>query len=111
MVRAALWLEDQLGVEILGIGRGALDRRDSCTLEASGKHLTYAIVLDGSFVFLRVQLLDVCDPAEELLSVGDCEAGWKTICRLVGGLERNRITSLQRPIEVGPGGPNSWVIA
>ena len=30
--------------------------------------------------------------------VGDGEAGWKTIARLVAALERNEIKSLERPI-------------
>ena len=36
MVRCALWCEDQLGLKSSSIGRAGLDRRDSCTLEASG---------------------------------------------------------------------------
>jgi hypothetical protein len=111
MVRAAIWLECQLDLEILGIGRGGLDCKESCTLEAAGKHLSYTIVLDAGFIFLRAQLLDSCDPSEELMSVGDTKPGWETICRVVGGLERNAIKSLERPIELGEGGPNSWVIA
>ena len=36
MVRAAVWLDDQLGLEILFIGRGGLDRENTSKLEASG---------------------------------------------------------------------------
>ena len=111
MVRCALWLEIQIELEILSIGRGGLDRIDSCTLEAAGKHLSYTITLDGGFLFLRVQLLDACDPPEALMSVGDTKQGWETVSRVVGAMERNNIKSLERPIELGSGGPNSWIIA
>jgi hypothetical protein len=76
MVRCALFLEIQLDIEILGIGRGALDRKDSCTLEAAGKHLAYFVVLDGGYIFLRAQVLDdPCDALEELFSIGDSKKG------------------------------------
>jgi hypothetical protein len=111
MVRCALWLEKQLGVEILSIGRGGLDRENSCTLQGSGKNLAYTIVLDGGLVFVYAQLLNVCGDSEFLIRVGDTVENWKLICRIVGALERNSIRSLERPIEVGEGGPNSWIIA
>lgn len=109
MVRCALWLDVQLGIEILGIGRGALDRVDSCTLECSGKHLTYFVVLDGGFIFLRVQVLDSCDPLDQLFSIGDTREGFETICKVIRALERNNVKSLQRPIEAGTG-PTGFVI-
>jgi hypothetical protein len=51
MIRCALFLEDTLGMDVLNIGRSALDRKDSCTLEACGRHLSYVILLDGGWVF------------------------------------------------------------
>ena len=111
MVRSAVWLDDQLGLEILFIGRGGLDRENTSKLEASGKHLTYIVVLDNTFVFLYAQVLDSCEEPELLWNAGDTVENWRLICRIVGGLERNGVRCLQRPIEVGEGGPNSWVIA
>ena len=37
MVRCAVWSERRLGCDVQPIGRGALDRRDSCTLAQSAK--------------------------------------------------------------------------
>ena len=34
LVRLALFLDDQLGMEIVEIGRGGLDPEDSCWMEA-----------------------------------------------------------------------------
>jgi hypothetical protein len=113
MVRAAVWLENRAGLETLSIGRGALDRKDSCTLELSGRQLSYCVYMDGGFVFLSAQSLDSCDPLERLLGVGDGPEGWKTICRLIAVLERSGISSLTpKPIQLGqPPGPDCWVIA
>jgi hypothetical protein len=33
MVRAAVWLEIRGGLEVLNIGRGALNRQETCTLD------------------------------------------------------------------------------
>jgi hypothetical protein len=110
MVRCALWLEDKLGLETLNIGREGLDPKDSCTLTMFGRHLFYAIKLDGGFVFVSAELMDAGDPPEQLLSIGDGPEGWRTITRLIAALERNKIKSLERPIEIGGTGPNAWVI-
>jgi len=75
MVRCALFLDVQLGAEILGIGRSGLDRANTCTMETTGKHLAFWIILDGGFIFLRAQVLDSCDPPEALFSTGDTTAG------------------------------------
>ena len=74
MVRAAVWFDDQLGLEILSIGRAGLDRKDSCTLEMSGKHLLFVISIDGGWISLKVALLDrVMEPE---LSSPWVMAGW-----------------------------------
>jgi hypothetical protein len=71
MIRCALFLEVQLDIEILSIGRGGLERID-CALEAAGRHLAYKVILDGGFIFLNAQLLDAPSNAfEQLLSIGD----------------------------------------
>jgi hypothetical protein len=111
MIHAAVWLETQLDVEILFIGRKTGLERFDCCLEAAGKHLSYQISLDGGYVFLRAAVLDSIADSEQLLSVGDCKDGWTTICKVVQALERNNIRALERPIECGSGGPNSWVIS
>ena len=51
MLKCAVWLADELGPSIESIGRGALDRKSSYTLEACGKYLAYTVVLDGTFLF------------------------------------------------------------
>jgi hypothetical protein len=109
MVKCALFLDVQLDIEILGIGRGGLDRKDSCTLEGVGKHLVYVVVLDGGFVFLKAQVLDSCDFPEQLFSIGDTKDGWQIICHVIRALERNNVKSLNRPIQAGSG-PSGWVI-
>jgi hypothetical protein len=103
MVRAAVWLDDQLGLEILAIGRAGLDRRDSCTLEASGKHLLYSIGLDGGWVSLRVALLDRGAEPELIVTVADGPKGWTQLCSLVRMFERDGIKSLEKPIELAGG--------
>jgi hypothetical protein len=112
MVRAALWFEDRLGLETLTIGREALDRRDSCTLQTCGKHLFFLILLDGGFVSLNVTPMDQVEERQRLLTVGDTKEGWSTICQLVAACERNQIRDVkQRPLEIGESGNrDSWVI-
>jgi hypothetical protein len=83
MVRAALWCEDQLGLEVLAIGRGGHDPQGSCTLQASGQHLLYVIVLDGTWVSLKVALLDRGEEPEAILTAADARQGWFQICSLV----------------------------
>jgi hypothetical protein len=111
LVKAALWLDDTLGMEILGIGRGGLDPKDSCTLEVGGRLLSYVIAIDGGFIFVSAQPMDSIEPLELLFSIGDTTDGWQTVCRFVRTLERSGITSLQRrPLEIGEGGRDSWII-
>lgn len=110
MIRAALWFDETLGMEILFIGRDGLERID-CRLEVSGRHLSYAIVIDGGYIFVRAQPMDSIEPLELLFSIGDCRDGWRTVARFVAALERSGITSLkERPIELGEPGPGSFVI-
>ena len=54
MVRCALWSETRLGLQTLDIGRSAIDRQNSCSLELSGTHLFYSILLDGGLSLFRV---------------------------------------------------------
>jgi hypothetical protein len=96
---------------ILTIGRSGLDPEDSCTLEVFGKHLYFAIVVADEKLTLLAQALDCVDPPEVLVTLPDDVESFKTLTRLLRGLERNDVTSLNRPIEVGEAGsPESWVI-
>jgi hypothetical protein len=99
-----------LGVETLSIGREGLAPRNSCTLEMTGRHLFYVIVLDGGWIFTKAALMDAGDPPQELLSVGDGPRGWTTTARLIRALERSECRSLARPIHLGESGPDSWAI-
>ena len=103
MVRAAVWFDDQLGLEILSIGRAGLDRKDSCTLEMSGKHLLFVISIDGGWISLKVALLDRVMEPELIVTVGDGRLGWTQLCSLVRMFERDGIKSLVKPIELGGG--------
>jgi hypothetical protein len=111
MVRCALWCETRLGLDTLDIGRGGLDRKDSCTLELSGAHLCYVVVLDGGFVSVSAQPMDSGESLEKLMTVGDGPDGWRTICQLLQALEHSEIKSLHpRPLEIGGMDANGWVI-
>lgn len=112
MLRSAIWLESQLDLEILFIGRDGLEKKEiNSRLEIAGKHLGYTVVLDnGGYVFLRVSVLDSIDPAQELFSIPDTKLGWENICKVIQAFERHKIKKLVRPIECGEGGPNSYVI-
>ena len=112
MVKAAIWLETRAGLATYYIGRGGLDRRDSCTLELAGRHLFYTVLLDGGFLFLSVQPMDGGDSPGRLIGVGDGSGGWQTICHLIVALERSGITCLTpKPIQLGePGMADCWVI-
>jgi hypothetical protein len=74
--------------------------------------LFYSVLLDGGFVFLSAQPMDLGDSLERLVAVGDGSDGWQTICHLIVTLERSGITSLTpKPIQLGePGSPDCYVI-
>jgi hypothetical protein len=112
MVKAGAWLSNLLDLEVLGCGRAGDAPAQSCKLELSGQFLAYDITLDGGWIFLSVAVMDRGDPPESLLSLADNAENWRTICQLVAALERSAIRELQpRPLEIGPPGPNCWVIA
>ena len=110
LVKLALFLDDQCGMSILCIGREGLDREHSCTLIAMGKWLCYYVILDKTFVFLKVSLMDQGNEPELILSVGDVDERWRELFKIIRAFERDQIKSLERPIEIGGGsGPNGWV--
>lgn len=113
MVRAAVWLENRVGLETESIGRGGLEPTNSCTLQMSGCQLFYSIFWEGGSVTISVQPMDVAeDSPEKIMTVGDCADGWRSICRLVLALERSGLASLTpKPIQLGePGGRDCFVI-
>jgi hypothetical protein len=104
MVQLAAWSDTMLGTETLFIGRHGLDRKDSCTLELSGRQLLYVLFIDGNFVFFKVCPMDTGDALETLLSGGDTADGWTTLGNLLRAFEQSGINSLKdRPIELGEG--------
>ena len=116
MLRAALFCDDVLGMEILSIGRCNGLERYECALEMSGRFLAYRIILDGGWIFVSTpQDMDSGEePQTPLFWIGDTSEGWDTTCRFLMALERSGLTSLKdRPIDIGDsnGGKNSWLIA
>jgi hypothetical protein len=113
MAHAAVWFDDVLGMEILSIGRGGFDPGESRTLRVCGRFLSYQIYLDGGFIFVSSpQSMDLGEEAQTpLFSIGDTKEAWPIVCRFVQALERSGITSLkEKPIEIGEGGRDSWII-
>ena len=111
LVKLAVFLDDQCGMEILSIGREGLDREDSCTLVASGKWLEYQVKLDSTFVFLKLANLDSGKEPELILTVSDIDEQWRDLFRILRCFERDEIKSLERPIELNGGsGPSGFVI-
>jgi hypothetical protein len=99
-------------MEICSIGRDGLAAENCFTLEIFGKHLFYAIVVDPEKLVLMAQVLDCVDLPEVIVTLPDDIEGFKTLARLLRGFERNDVTSLNRPIEIGEAGSaESWVIA
>ena len=111
MIHAGAWLGSEFDMEAIGCGRGAVSDED-CVLEICGKWLAYQIALRGVEVRLSAAPMDTAAAPEVLLRAPDSRAGWETIRRLCAALEEHEIRALHpRPLEVGPIGPDSFVIA
>jgi hypothetical protein len=109
MVRTAVWLDATVGMEVLGIGRAALERAD-CTLELAGSQLLVRISLLGTWIWLSAGSLDEGEP-EPICNFPDTPQGWADVRRFVRALEISGIRSLQpRPIRIGESGPNAYTI-
>jgi hypothetical protein len=110
-VRTAAWCEHVLGAEEASLGRPACAKED-CVLELCGRALFYWIALRDGWIWVSVCELDgAAERPEFLFNTGD-GPGWTNVRRLVQALERSGITSLkERPIHIGEGGPDSFVIA
>jgi hypothetical protein len=110
MLNLALHLEEQHGAETLNIGPSAAVI-DDCVLESASRWLSYQVTLVGDEVRLSVSLMDSTDQPQTLLRTRDDPAGWDLVKRLADALERAETKNLTRPIEVGPIGPDGFVIA
>ena len=109
-LRAGAWLELQLGMEVVSIGRSVEDRED-CVLIAHGKYLGFRIGLYGDWIAVSLKVLDRADQDWDfILRVAEDQEGWKTIWQVIRALEREQVKSLDRPIQAGIG-PNGWAIA
>ena len=74
MIDAAVWLEDQFGMETIALGRSAVDDADSA-LEIGGAWLLFRLALHGPEVRTAACLMDAADPPQTLLRTPDTEAG------------------------------------
>jgi hypothetical protein len=111
LVKCALHFEE-LGAVTLNIGREPLASEDSCTLQSAARHLLYVVLLNRAGANLAAQPLDAAGAPETLVRLPDDAQGWDVLRRLVDALETNEIKTLHpRPLEVGPIGPNGWIIA
>jgi hypothetical protein len=111
MIDAAVWFEDQFGMETIALGRSAVDDAD-CALEIGGAWLLFRIALHGDEIRTAATLMDGDGTYQTLLRSRDDEVGWQTARRLCSALERHAVKSLTRPIAVGePGDPDAWLIA
>jgi hypothetical protein len=109
MLRSALWLDSVVGMEVLSMGRSAIDK-DDCVLELYGTALHVRVALRGGWIWLSVCGLDEGEP-EALCNFGDGARGWSDLRRLIANLERSGIKSLHpRPIQIGEEGPNAYLI-
>jgi hypothetical protein len=112
LVRTGAWLDSVCGMEVLSIGRSAIDKED-CVLELCGTQLLIRVALQGGWVWIAASSLDQGEPPEPICNFGDTPQGWIDVRRLVAALERSGIQSLQpRPVVIGsPGSKDCFVIA
>ena len=111
MIQCAAHLEANYGLETEFCGRRGLDREQSSTLEMTSKFLAYHVLLDGGWVFVRLQLMDEAKEPELIVTVADNPDNWLSIYKLMRSLEEHEGKSLKRPIQVGEIGPDGFAIA
>ena len=110
MIQAGAALANEFDMEAIACGRGAVSDED-CVLEICGKWLAYHIALRGLEVRLSATPMDTAEAPLMLLRAPDSRGGWETIRRLCAALEQHEIKSVrERPLEVGPPGPDCFVI-
>ena len=82
-----------------------------CAVELAGEHLLYSISLKRTGVYLAAAPLDGDGVLETIVRFNDTANDWATLQRLCAAFERNNIRALHpRPLEVGPLGPDGFVI-
>jgi hypothetical protein len=110
LVRSAAWLDTVVGVEPLSIGRSPFGK-DDCAAEFVGTQLLVHVALRGGWIWVSACGMDEADQPELLFNVADGVEGWVTVRRFIMALERSGIKSLkERPIRIGEGGADSFVI-
>jgi hypothetical protein len=111
MVNSAAWLDATVGMEVLSIGRSAIDRED-CVLELCGSQMLVRVAIQGTWIWIAVGSLDEASSPEPLFNVADGPQGWTTVRAFVAALERSGIKSLrERPVQLGEvGSPDCFVI-
>jgi hypothetical protein len=109
-VYSAAWLSNRFDLEVLTFGRAGDAPPHSTKLEMCGPFLAYDITLDSTWIFVSASVMDRSDPPERLAVFPDGRQGWQDTCRQITALERCKIRCLERPLEIGDGGPNSFVI-
>jgi hypothetical protein len=108
MIHAGAWLSARLNLEIVNFD--SLDNT-ACTLELSGDFLAFHIQLnDCGWISLSAQLLDKPDPPDFLCRYPDEPRGWYDCCRLIRAFVRSQVKSLERPLEIGIGGPDGGYV-
>ena len=97
-------------MEVLSLGRGALDKAD-CTLELAGSQMLIRISIEGTWIWVSASGLDEGEP-EPLFNVADGPQGWPVVRAFCAALERSGLTSLkERPVQLGePGSKDCFVI-
>jgi hypothetical protein len=106
MVECSFVLEKEQNLETLSNGKEGLAPKDSHTLVMIGRWILYDVTLDGGWVMLSVQLMDLGDPLQQITAFADGPLGWKRMHDLITRFEESECRSLQRPIDLG-----DWVIA
>ena len=110
VIRAGAWLEVQLGMEVVSIWR-SVDDLENCVLVVHAKYRGFRIALHGDWIRVSSKVLDRADQDWDfLLQVGEDQEGWKSVCQLLRALERQKVKSLDRPIQAGLI-PNGFTIA
>jgi hypothetical protein len=111
LVRAAVWFNATVKLEVLGIGRSACGKED-CAMELAGTQLLIRISLQGGWIWVAAGSLDEGEPPQPLFNVGDTAEGWTAVRRFIRALENSGVKSLrERPIRIGAEGPDSYVIS
>jgi hypothetical protein len=110
--RACAWLQDVVGLEATRIARPALARQCFFQTELFGQHLRYALWIDGGWANLSVEGFDQVDaPTKPLLTVAAGAEGFRTVCKLIAGLERAGVKAIRLPLQLGEVGMDDcWVV-